>query len=144
MLPPKVILTTTDFSDASRPGLVAAAQLARATGATLHVVHAEEPLLAAAARHQHLDVTAQTQGELQAFVAAAIPDQAGHVQLHIRPGRADEVIDRTAAAIGADMIVIASHGRSGVGRAVFGSVAEAVIRGAKIPVLVVPAASAGS
>lgn len=139
MLPPKVVLTTTDFSEASRPGLVAAAQLARATGAALHVLHAEDPLLAAAAQHQRVDLAAKTLEELRAFVGATIPDAEG-VQLHVRSGKADEAIAEAAAALGADMIVIASHGRTGVGRVVFGSVAAAVIRGAKIPVLVVPAA----
>ena len=138
MLPPKTILTTTDFSDASRPGLESAAQLAAATGAALHVVHAEEPLLAAAAQHSHLDIATPTREELQKFVAAALPARSPSPQLHVRSGSAAEAILEAAAAVGADLIVIASHGRSGVGRAVFGSVAEGVLRQATIPVLVVP------
>jgi nucleotide-binding universal stress UspA family protein len=139
MLPPKTILTTTDFSDASRPGLLAAAQLAAATGAALHVVHAEEPLLTAAAQHSNVDITTPTREELQKFVAAALPARAPSPQLHVRSGSAVDAILAAAAALGADMIVIASHGRTGVRRAVFGSVAEGVLRAAAAPVLVIPA-----
>jgi nucleotide-binding universal stress UspA family protein len=141
MLPPKTILTTTDFTDATRPGLLAAAQLAAATGAALHVVHAEEPLLAAAAQHANLEIAKQTREALQTF-AATLPAGSPSPALHVRSGSAVDAILETATAVGADMIVIASHGRSGIGRAVFGSVAEGVLRAAAIPVLVVPAAEA--
>ena len=138
MLPPTTILTTTDFSDASRPGLLAAARLAAATGAALHVVHAEEPLLDAAARHSNLDIASQTRDELQKFVAATLPARSPSPQLHVQTGAAADAILAAARTVGADMIVISSHGRTGVGRAVFGSVAEAVLRATPIPVLVVP------
>ncbi len=51
---------------------------------------------------------------------------------------ADEIIDR-AAAEGATMIVMTSHGRSGIGRWLLGSVADKVTRSAAVPVVIVPA-----
>jgi hypothetical protein len=49
MIPPRTILTAVDFSDASRVALIFAARLAAHCGAALHLLHAEEPLLLAAA-----------------------------------------------------------------------------------------------
>ncbi len=54
-----------------------------------------------------------------------------------RPGNAREVIIALAKEIGADLIVMSTHGRSGVGRVVLGSVAEHVLRMAGLPVLLV-------
>jgi len=54
-------------------------------------------------------------------------------------GEPIEEIERLAAQTGADLIVMGSHGRSGIARAVMGSVAEGVVRRAPIPVIVVPA-----
>jgi nucleotide-binding universal stress UspA family protein len=138
MLPPKVILATTDFSDASRLGLVAALGVARGTGATLHVLNVEEPLLAAAARHAGLDSHDQAVNELKALVQGL---DAGDLspQIHVATGNPVSVILDTATTIGADMIVIGSHGRSGISRVMFGSTAEGVLREARIPVLVIPA-----
>jgi len=51
MILPRTILAAVDFSDASRAALVLAARLARHCGSDLHVVHAEHPLLDAAAQH---------------------------------------------------------------------------------------------
>ena len=48
-----------------------------------------------------------------------------------------EIRGRIADEQGADLIVISSHGRTGLGRIIFGSTAEAVVRHARCPVLVV-------
>jgi nucleotide-binding universal stress UspA family protein len=60
----------------------------------------------------------------------------------IEEGNPSEVIVRRAAAAGAEVIAMASHGRSGVVRAILGSVTDAVVRGAPCPVLVVRAREA--
>src|SRR5687768_15566560 len=138
MLPPKVLLTTTDFSDASQPGLLAAAQLARATGAALHVLYVEDTMLAEAARHSNLDIAGQTSDELTKFVDSLLPKGSPAARLHVASGDAVDVILDQASKLGADVIVMASHGRTGVGRAVFGSITEGVLRRTAIPVLVVP------
>jgi nucleotide-binding universal stress UspA family protein len=57
------------------------------------------------------------------------------VQRHLRLGHAAEEILATARASGADLIAMTTHGRSGMGRVLFGSVAEAVLRASPVPVL---------
>jgi nucleotide-binding universal stress UspA family protein len=54
-------------------------------------------------------------------------------------GRAADRIVKLAVDKGADLIAITTHGRGGLGRVVFGSVADAVVRSAPCPVLLVPA-----
>ena len=78
--------------------------------------------------------------ELTAYlqaVAGRLGPAAGGVQVSVRFGRqADEILN-FAGEVGADLIAMSSHGRSGIGRWVFGSVAERVLRGAACPVLLV-------
>ena len=55
----------------------------------------------------------------------------------LREGDAAEEVLRVADDVGADLIVMGTHGRTGLGRVLMGSVAEAVLRGSRCPVLVV-------
>lgn len=57
------------------------------------------------------------------------------VQRRLQIGRAADEILAAAAESGADMIALTTHGRSGIGRLLFGSVAEAVLRASPVPVL---------
>jgi nucleotide-binding universal stress UspA family protein len=59
------------------------------------------------------------------------------VSLDHTAGPADVVIVERAAALGAGLILMTTHGRSGIGRAIFGSVADSVLRHAPCPVLLV-------
>lgn len=70
MSPARTILAATDFSDPSRAALVFAARMARHHQAALHVVHAEHPLLDAAAGHSGVDLAAQTREEPRNRVSA--------------------------------------------------------------------------
>jgi nucleotide-binding universal stress UspA family protein len=69
---------------------------------------------------------------------AKLRQQLGCAQITIeaRSGDIDEEITNAVIAYGADLIVMATHGRSGVPHLLFGSVAERVIRTASCPVLV--------
>ena len=53
-------------------------------------------------------------------------------------GAPAEMILEATSRTGADLIVMSTHGRSGLSRLVYGSVAEAVLRGGRVPVLLVP------
>jgi nucleotide-binding universal stress UspA family protein len=55
----------------------------------------------------------------------------------LKTGDARDSIDQTAKEIGADLIVMGTHGRRGVSRALLGSVAETVVRTAPCPVLTI-------
>ena len=59
------------------------------------------------------------------------------VEIETPEGPANNVIVERAAAIGAGLILMTTHGRSGLGRVVFGSVADSVLRHAPCPVLMV-------
>lgn len=59
------------------------------------------------------------------------------IHLHLREGKPHQEILKAAGDLKADMIVIGSHGRSGLERSIFGSVAEKVMKLADIPVLLI-------
>lgn len=57
-----------------------------------------------------------------------------HASAHVRTGNAADEIVQVAKEVGADVIAMTTHGRSGLGRLLFGSVAESVLRASPIPV----------
>jgi nucleotide-binding universal stress UspA family protein len=104
----------------------------------LHVLHAEDPLLAGAARAAGIDLTGETREELAAFMQRAAPAGDGTPKLHVVTGPAVEVIRDIAAREAADVIVVGMRGMSGAERTMFGSTTEGVLRKADTSVLVVP------
>src|SRR5690349_10790383 len=73
MIPPRTVLAAVDFSEPSRTALTFAARLAKQAGAQLHVIYAQDPLLARAARTAGIDIEAETRAELSAFMQSAAP-----------------------------------------------------------------------
>jgi nucleotide-binding universal stress UspA family protein len=69
---------------------------------------------------------------------------AGRATPVLLQGPVVEIICETAQAIGADMIVLGSHGHTALYELLVGSVSEGVIRHARLPVTVVPAAGKAS
>lgn len=75
--------------------------------------------------------------EYLAAIAAALRSRGVETGWQVRRGRpADEILD-TAAESGVDIIAMATHGRTGFGRLLFGSIAEAVLRRATVPVFMI-------
>lgn len=141
MFPPRVLLAAVDFSEPSRVALGCAARLAVHTGAALHVLHAEDPMLASAARAAGVEIAAETRAELQAFVQPALPTGLRPAPtLHVVTGPAVETLCEVAHRERADVVVMGIRGMSGAERAMFGSTTEGVLRRADVSVLVVPAA----
>ena len=138
MIPPRTILAAVDFSDTSRTALVLAARLARHCGAALHVLHAEDPLLDAAADHAGIELARETLEELQRFITSAPPAAACSPQSRVITGAAVDVILDAAHEHRADVIVVGNRGMSGAERLVFGSTTEGLLRRADVSVLVVP------
>lgn len=115
--------------------------LARSLGAELAVIHAIDPALGYAPESEvpaaELIKLAQDEGKrlLAAFRQRAAVEPA---PVEFSPtGRPSAAIEAAAREWRADLIVIGSHGRMGIKRALLGSVAEAVMRHAPCPVLVV-------
>jgi nucleotide-binding universal stress UspA family protein len=138
MFPPRVVLAAVDFSEPSRIALTCAVRLSRHCGAALHVLHAEDPLLAGAASVDGVDLAQETRDELEAFVEVANPADRQTPTYHVVSGAAVDVICDIAVREGADIIVVGMHGMSGVERTMFGSTTEGVLRRADTSVLVVP------
>lgn len=139
----KKICCAVDLSERSHDALLAAADLARDKGALLTVtaVHEATPrvgtdLLAPS------EAGAQYARELEEVLVAwgeeAAARSGGAVQTRVLVGAdAAEEIVRFARENGFDLLVIGTHGRTGLRRLVLGSVAERVVREAACPVLVV-------
>ncbi|MCA9608676.1 MAG: universal stress protein [Myxococcales bacterium] len=141
------VIAPTDFSESSRVGLAAARQHAAAIGASVVVVHVwdkaalelHDPLLRSVeAENQSLvqSIEKNLDEQLAAIIGETFAgfDAVETKILHDQsPARA---ITKLAAAD--DVIVVATHGRTGLTRFLIGSVAEKVVRLARCPVLVVP------
>jgi nucleotide-binding universal stress UspA family protein len=69
--------------------------------------------------------------------AARLADKGVEISVVLKPGVAWETIVETASMVDAGLIVIGTHGRRGVPRAVLGSVAERVVRVSRLPVLTI-------
>ncbi len=137
------IVVAVDYSEPSRKALDAAVALAEDLGQPLVMVHALALPLAGSGRS--LDPISQVKAEIGADEArelattwAAQARKRVEVETVAREGKAVEVVLDEARKRKASLIVVGSHGRSGLGRAVLGSVAEAIVRTSKVPVVVVP------
>ncbi|HEY7540835.1 MAG TPA: universal stress protein [Methylomirabilota bacterium] len=129
-LPFRDVLFSTDFSEASRLAGRTAAELARHFGARLHVLHVVPPVTDPAPAPEALRAAAAELGTGLSVVTA------------MASGRAASQIVDYARRHAVDLIVMGTHGRTGVSRALLGSVAEAVVRRAGCRVLTVPASAA--
>src|ERR1041384_6892380 len=140
------ILLPTDFSGCANFALPYAASIARAAAATIICVQVVEPVVPAvgytglAEPMPIADISDQLEdsAERQLPKLAECEECSGlKIEAVIVHGDAAAEIVRVAAEREVDLIVISSHGRTGLGRMIFGSTAEAVVRHAKCPVLVV-------
>ncbi len=141
---PKSILVPTDLSDGAEQALDYACELAKALGATVHLVNVIGiPALGVPELGLALTSTVIDQilmDNQSAIDKLAEPRRAAGVaigQVLLKTGDARDLINQTAIELGADLIVMSTHGRSGITRALLGSVAETVVRSAPCPVLTV-------
>ncbi|MES3517017.1 MAG: universal stress protein [Natronomonas sp.] len=133
------ILLPTDGSEAGNKAVSEAIELATAHGATIHALFVvnESPyapeLIDADVGSRLRTVGEEVLGEIRDRAAEAEIE----IETEIREGTpAREIID-CAEDIGADVIVMGTHGRSGLDRYILGSVTERVVRGSSVPVLTV-------
>jgi nucleotide-binding universal stress UspA family protein len=133
----KTILFPTDFSTASDAALEHAATLAKSTGATLLIVHVEEPPLAYGGGELYYGIPEPDSERILKMLEDVKPKDASVPFKHrLTMGDPAGEIVRIAGDEGVEMIVLGTHGRTGVTRMLMGSVAEAVVRRAPCPVLV--------
>jgi nucleotide-binding universal stress UspA family protein len=136
------ILFPTDFSPASDESLRWATSLARDTGATLLIVHVEEPPMAYGGGELYVPPVEDTRDELLRTLHQVIPlDPRVAFEQKLLVGDPASAIVAAAEKENVDLIVMGTHGRTGLTRLLMGSVAEAVVRKAKCPVLTVKQAA---
>ena len=139
----KRILVPVDGSETSTKALVAALQLARESGGRVRIVHALDELAYLSGYEYSGDMLEQARQYAKKVVddAVALAASAGvsaDGQLLEAPGRRlGDIVADQARAMEADLVVVGTHGRRGIGRLVLGSGAEQVIRMAPVPVLAV-------
>jgi nucleotide-binding universal stress UspA family protein len=139
---PRAVLHPTDFSDASEPALRVARSLARDRGARLILLHVVP--LTALVGETASDLVEESRAYRDALerLRARLdrPDLKEPVETRLAWGDAAAEIVRAAAEFGCGLVVMGTHGRTGLGRLLMGSVAESVLRAADCPVLAVKAA----
>jgi len=140
-----VILAAIDFSEHATRALGEARRVAlRTEGAELHVVHVVAPPVGAIAALGSTEMAAaftdtldRTRKDLEKACNDLSKGLSDRVYGHIRTGRPAREIAEVATQIGADLVVVGTHGRSGLSRALLGSVAEEVVRHSPCNVLAV-------
>lgn len=144
---PTCILAPTDFSDASRAALEEAIALARRWGTRLVLLHVIEPIVQAyawatdlAGGEIYVVEPAELQPEWDALIATLDLNGVQWEQQTIK-GEVSSTVAAAAQSFAADLIIMGTHGRTGLTHALLGSVAEGVARAAETSVLTVRAGS---
>ena len=139
------ILAPTDFSSPSRHAIAHARALAAATGSTLEILHVLPHLEVPLPMNPGSFGAAGIVAELEPAARKALEDMAAEagprvaIETEVWHGPAAASILNRAAETDADLIVLATHGNTGLDRLLLGSVTEKVARLARCPVLVLPA-----
>jgi nucleotide-binding universal stress UspA family protein len=142
MLPIRTILHPTDFSDYSRAAFELACALARDYNAELIVLHVNHTTAIYAPDGIVAGAPIEEPYEIRARLAQLRPDDPRvKVDYKLLDGEPAEQILKTASSANADLIVLGTHGATGLARLLMGSVAEDVLRRASCPVLTVRAHS---
>jgi len=142
----KTILVPYDFSDHANAALAVADDLAKRFGADLHLLHVlqmidflpewSEPVPLDAMLGERRRATEHALAEVASNHARGAP----HVYTHLDEAQlAVERICESARELGANLIVMGTHGRTGFAHAFLGSVTERTLRSAPCPVLAVRA-----
>ena len=139
----KRIVVPVDYSDCSVKALRYAVPLARQHGATLELIHVISSSVYGYAEYGAIatapvdaDLVPGSKKELQKLAETEIPADVPF-NVEVRTGAAHLEISEFARAEAADLIVISTHGYTGLKHVLLGSVAEHVVRYAPCPVLVV-------
>src|SRR5215475_7645161 len=138
------ILVPTDGSELAEHGLAQGLALAKSLGAKVSVIFVVEPLselsgrfleaLATYAELRREQAKSTLESAAKAAKAAGVPCET----IQVENGQPHQAIIAAAADKGCDLIVMSSHGRSGLSMLLIGSVTNKVLAQAKTPVLVCP------
>lgn len=137
----KNILVPIDFSDYSKSALKYAAQFAKQFNSKVFLIYVVEPMIypadfsmgQVAIPSSDIDLTSRAEEELKKLASEIGTDL--QVETIIKTGKPFVEINETAGEKDIDLIIIATHGHTGVEHLLFGSTAEKVVRKAPCPVL---------
>ncbi len=141
-LRPNRVLVPTDFSDAARRAVAEAAETIHDVS-EIHVLHVvpvidpDQPGIVWGEDPGQVDL----EGARHRLLSWLAESNLEGVKAHVTTGVPAEEIVSVAEALGVDLIVIPSHGRTGLSRLLLGSVADRVARTATCPVLLVRSAT---
>jgi nucleotide-binding universal stress UspA family protein len=140
------VLVPTDFSGLSGAALEYGQALAERCGASLHVLHVvEDPFLVGATSSEiyvpdvpalRAELVTEAEARLASLLPGGVRDRL-RVTTEVRVGKAAAVIIEVAEEQRCDLIVMGTHGRTGVAHLFLGSVAEKVVRTAPCPVVTI-------
>ncbi len=138
----KKILVPIDFSDYSKAALKYAVNFAKKFGAELHLIYVVEPVIyppdfsmgQIAIPSVDLEMDKRAVEELDKLAKKEIPAEL-KVKTYVKTGKPFIEIIEAASEEDSDLIIIATHGHTGVEHILFGSTAEKVVRKAPCPVL---------
>jgi universal stress protein A len=141
----KHILVPTDFSIPAEEAVDYAATLAARFGGTVHLVHVlHDPLAGQGAWEFYIPDSPQVRAQRHKDakdrlwqIASTHVNPGTRITTEVRFGFPTEEIIAAATAYGSDLIVMGTHGRTGLPHLLLGSIAERVIRAAPCPVLAV-------
>lgn len=144
------VVVAVDFSDMTEPTVAVGSDLAKLAAGTLWLLSVAPPAAEFVGRQLGRRVVEDPPPDdlrenFEALTALQrrFESEAIRVKSRMVRGAAAECILDEANRIGADVIVLGSHGHGALYRSLVGSVSEGVLRGAKCPVLIVPARRAG-
>jgi nucleotide-binding universal stress UspA family protein len=137
------ILVPVDGSPTSTKALVTALQLARESGGRVRLVHSFDELTYLTGYEYSVDLMQQCRGHAEKVlqqaleIARAAGIEADAKLLEVPGQRLGDAVAEEARRFDAELIVVGTHGRRGLGRVLLGSGAEQVIRLAPVPVLTI-------
>ena len=137
------ILVPLDGSEMAEAAIAPAREMAQA-GSSLILMRAADARILPGADVIGAQIQAVREAEdyLAAVKAKLEKTGAKGVETHVWYGPAAPAVVEAAKVQKVDLIVMSTHGRSGLGRIIFGSVAESVLRGTRVPILLVRPSSA--
>lgn len=145
----KTIVAAVDFSNATPGVLEAAVKIARAFGSSLHLLHVVEPepsYTAYGFTPDEFPAIHLFQEEARKRATARLQELLGQVSgeapgttVHLAEGSPLHAVLDYVQKVGANLVVLGSHGHGAVAALLLGSVAEGMVRKAVVPTLVIPA-----
>jgi nucleotide-binding universal stress UspA family protein len=131
------ILFTTDFSEGTANALNYALSVAQANKGRLTLLHVLEETRAVISTQYRNEITKRVQRELLELIPAHVQDRSG-IETRVEAGTPYHIILRLLKRKKVDLLVMNTHGKGMLDRALLGSTSERVVRAADCPVMLIP------